>query len=80
MKHISEVLEDVECLEKGPMCSGKVEYRMPLTATGKSFPRCALHWSQRLRVQEDIQERYPDSPAAPAWFDPAIAGESWDEN
>lgn len=66
------------CLDK-PYgdCEGRVEYREPLTATGKSFPRCEKHWERRLVKQQEIQERYPHN--APADFDPAYAGERWDD-
>jgi hypothetical protein len=59
-------------------CRGQVEYRMPLSGTGRSFPRCDKHWSDRLDTQERINRDYPDSPIPPAWFDPANAGEVWD--
>jgi hypothetical protein len=58
-------------------CEGAVEYRCPLSSTGRSFPRCEKHWSLRLDVQEGINERYPDSPIPPADFDPTYAGEEW---
>lgn len=61
-------------------CSGPVEWRDPLTATGRSFARCEKHWDARLDEQERILERYPDSPVAPSWFDPAYAGERWDDD
>ena len=60
-------------------CQGDVALRMPLTSTGKSFMRCDRHWDLRLEEQERINERYPDSPLPPAWFDPLAAGESWDD-
>jgi hypothetical protein len=69
-----------DCLEFGPDCGGHVEYRMALSGTGKSFPRCDEHWSKRLAEQERINRTYPDSPVAPAWFDPAAAGERWDDD
>jgi hypothetical protein len=56
-----------------------VEYRLPLTATGRSFPRCERHWNERLDAQEEHDRRYPDSPLPPADFDPLYAGERWDE-
>jgi hypothetical protein len=56
-----------------------VEYRLALTATGRSFPRCERHWNDRLDEQERITSRYPDSDLPPADFDPAYAGERWDE-
>lgn len=61
-------------------CSGRVEYRTPLSASGRSFPRCEGHWHARLREQERIDEAYPDSPIPPSWFDPAAAGEHWDSD
>lgn len=61
-------------------CSGPVQYRMALSASGRSFPRCDGHWKLRLAEQERIDETYPDSPIAPDWFDPADAGERWNED
>jgi hypothetical protein len=72
--------DDIKCLDSGEDCNGEVEYRMPLSGTGKSFPRCNFHWDKRLDAQERINDKYPDSPIAPDWFDPSIAGESWDED
>lgn len=71
--------DPLTCLDHGPDCSGKVEYRMPLSGTGRSFPRCEHHWAKRLDAQARINHDYPDSPIAPACFDPANAGECWDE-
>lgn len=71
------------CIQKGSVenpCAGNVEYRMPLSGTGKSFPRCDKHWSDRLDVEQRINERYPDSPIPPADFDPTYAGESWNDD
>lgn len=68
-----------DCLDHSAECGGEVEFRQPLSATGKSFPRCEFHWERRLDKQEEINQRYPDSPVAPADFDPTYAGESWDE-
>jgi hypothetical protein len=59
-------------------CSGMVEYRMPLSGTGLPFPRCDRHWSVRLDREEVIRGRYPRN--APADFDPAFAGERWEED
>lgn len=75
---VSDHLDATECLNYGDSCDGLVEYRMPLSGSGKSFPRCDRHWSERLDIQEGINYRYPDSPCAPADFDPTYAGESWD--
>lgn len=75
--------DELECLDDGDdrhPCSGPVEYRMALSASGKSFPRCAAHWERRLAEQERLNRDYPDSPNPPAWFDPMDAGEHWDED
>ena len=72
---------EFECLDrrKGD-CRGAVLYRLPLSPTGHSFPRCEKHWADRLDEQERINERYPDSPIPPADFDPLYAGERWDDD
>lgn len=75
-----EVEEDLECINADHTCKGKVEYRMPLSPSGTPFPRCEKHWQQRLDTEEQIRQRYPDSPFPPADFDPSYAGESWDED
>lgn len=77
---MTEPLTHEDCLEYGrDQCSGRVEYRMPLSGTGKSFPRCTRHWHERIEEQERIQRDYPDSPSPPAWYDEAAAGEQWNE-
>lgn len=72
--------EILECLNDygDGTCSGPVEYRMALSGTGRSFPRCDKHWSDRLDEQDRINERYP--VLAPADFDPGYAGEHWDDD
>lgn len=74
--------EPIECLNDygDGTCRGPVEYRAPLSGTGRSFPRCDRHWGERLDAQEDINSRYPDSPIAPSDFDPSYAGERWDDD
>lgn len=69
---------DLACLDSGPDCEGRVEYRMALSSTGKSFPRCARHWEERLDLEQAMRERYPEQPP-PDWS-PLDAGESWDED
>ena len=72
---------DPYCLDKHKGdCQGEVEYRYPLSATGKPFPRCDHHWDERLVEQERINDRYPDSVSPPGWFDAAYAGERWDDD
>lgn len=76
--NIDQITADaLECLDEhnGP-CTGPVEYRYALSATGRSFPRCEAHWEKRLDEQERIMQRYGgDCP--PRDFDPGYAGEEW---
>jgi len=66
----------MKCLDQyNGKCAGPVEYRMPLSGTGKSFPRCEQHWGERLDRQERIDRMYPVH--APSDWDPAYAGEHW---
>ena len=71
----------LECLDDygDGECSGPVEYRMSVSPSGRSFPRCDRHWGKRLVEQQKINRDYPDSPIPPAGFDPAYAGERWDD-
>lgn len=73
----NEQLTCMDGLNGRGACSGEVRYRMALSGTGRSYVRCDKHWDARLRVQEGIDRRYPNSPIAPADFDPAFAGETW---
>jgi hypothetical protein len=61
------------CLDAGPDCSGPVEYRMPLAAPRRAFPRCEAHWEKRLHFDEAINCRYPQM--APRDSAPRDAGE-----
>jgi hypothetical protein len=70
--------EPLECLDGPSECQGAVELRYPLSASGKWFPRCDRHWSERVLVQEGIDRRYPTH--APPDFDPDYAGERWDDD
>lgn len=70
----------VECLEAawaGRWCVGPVEFREPVSGSGRSFPRCEAHWQRRLEREAEIRERYPVRP--PADWSPLDAGEAWDE-
>lgn len=71
-------MTDMECLDHGKGdCSGPVEFRMPMSGTGKSFPRCDRHFEEALERYHENQERYPQ--LQPSDFDPAYAGEVWNE-
>jgi hypothetical protein len=73
--------DNLECLnDNNPdkPCQGPVEYRS--TGRGRAFPRCDRHWTERLKLEEQINERYaPYSACPPRGFDPADAGERWDD-
>jgi hypothetical protein len=71
-----------ECLEdRGEgTCRGPVEYHSIDPGRQNAFPRCAHHWEERLERRESSMERYADSDVAPPWFDPAYAGERWEED
>ena len=73
-----ELDETQECLDGPRDCKGDIEYRMALSGTGRSFPRCDLHWSERLDRQDEINRRYPVN--APSDFDPTYAGEVWGDD
>lgn len=70
--------EPLECLDGPEGCSGAIEYRTALSPSGRAFPRCDKHWEARLD-KEDASFSWR-SVAAPSWFDPSYAGESWDED
>jgi hypothetical protein len=79
-----ETLPAEDCLEwdadMPSPCRGPVEYRESLTGTGTPIPRCDYHWNLRLDREDEHRRIYPDSPIAPAWFDPEAAGERWDDD
>jgi hypothetical protein len=68
----------VKCMQASEQCRGPVAYRMALSGSGESFPRCEGHWSARLDLEDDLRRRYPSQQ--PSDFDPAYAGESWYED
>jgi hypothetical protein len=69
-----------DCLENGgpTACSGEVLFRESLTGTGTRIERCDRHWEARLVKEDEIRNRYPEQ--APRDFDPAYAGERWDDD
>lgn len=78
--------EDLECMNDDGTCKGEVALRMPLSGTGKSFPRCEHHWELRLKEQDRINTTYgPDSDLPPSWFHGSWGGtndcgERWDDD
>lgn len=69
---------EIRCLDDNRgHCEGEVLLRGSLTGTGTPIPRCDHHWALRLDYQDEHERRFP--VMAPADFDPAYAGESWEE-
>jgi hypothetical protein len=66
------------CLRGGGevACFGAVTFR--LSTLGTRIPECAKHMRISWDREAEISERYPAQ--APADFDPAYAGEVWDED
>lgn len=68
-----------ECLDYGAgNCRGPVDYHW--TGGSRSWPRCDYHQEQRMKRREESIEKYADSDVAPSWFDPAAAGERWEDD
>jgi len=78
---LDEYGQPLECLDDigEDTCRGPVEYH---TIDGtSSWPRCRLHFAARLeRYEQSDTERYARSSIAPSWFDPADAGERWEDD
>ena len=71
--------EDLSCLDGPADCAGPVEWRTtPDREDFKSFPRCEFHFARRLDAASANLEQL--SPCPPAWFDPSLVGERWDED
>lgn len=66
----------LRCLDGPDGCVGTVELRWPGEGE-KQWPRCAHHGLLREAQGRANREKYPELP--PRDFDPAFAGESWDE-
>lgn len=75
---ITIIDENLRCLEAGPNCEGEIEFRD--LGRDTRYARCDRHFRERLELQERLASEYPDSPHAPAWFDPSAAGERWDDD
>ncbi len=81
--HLTTLDEDgepLECLNSGDEkpCRGRVELRPSLTGTGTAIARCDGHWDVRLKLEDEINERYPVNP--PRDWSPLDAGEAWGED
>lgn len=58
----TETLNITDCLDYDPSdfisCSPDVEYRMAMSPTGISYPRCGFHYDQRWETQERLTRDY----------------------
>lgn len=72
----------LECLEHDPeVCQGAVEYRPTPPFGERALPRCVFHNDRRWERYENSEtEKWASMPTAPDWFDPADAGERWDDD
>ena len=71
--------EALICQDGPEGCRGPVEWRTtPDRDDFKHFPRCEAHFERRCEQAERTLELMSDVP--PRWFDPAYAGERWDED
>jgi hypothetical protein len=75
-------MAEAECIDRHRNdCAGATEYRESLSGTGTPIARCDKHWRRRLDKQDEINRRYaPFSDVPPAGFDPAYAGERWEDD
>lgn len=75
-----------ECVEHDDPadCAGEINEYPALSGSGFTYPRCGRGYQEyveRVQPQLDaIRSRYPDTPTPPAWFDPAYAGETWEDD
>jgi len=80
--NIMAVCGDGDCLDGPEGCTGETFARSTLSGSGDAYFRCDGHYDAYVeRVQprmDEIRRRYPEH--APSDFDPAYAGESWDED
>lgn len=77
-----ENVEDpIRCLDAGQDdCQGPVQYHSTDPGARPAFPRCDFHWLRRLDREAETRRKYgTEGSIPPADFDPAYAGERWDE-
>jgi hypothetical protein len=75
----NDLLAASRCLEHDKDCSGPVEFHTVGRST-LAWPRCEHHAAARWEQYESSIEQYADSDVAPSWFDPDIAGETWNDD
>lgn len=81
--------EPLECISDfdGLTCEGPILHRDALSGTGRRFPRCDRHWSERLVEQDRINSEYGhhDSDIGPSHWNASDDGgplysERWDDD
>lgn len=68
-----------ECLRGPDGCRGPIRERVAAGGTTMIY-ECETHMAQSMERLDRISRDYPDSPVPPSWFDPAYAGERWDDD
>lgn len=53
-------MDEDTCIDGPEGCSGETLYRMSLSGTWQSYPRCDHHWYLRTEQQHELAERYPE--------------------
>ena len=69
-------MNELTCLQENDLCIGSVDM-WTVGDSLKAWPRCDYHGMRRQEQYEGSLEQEARSDVAPAWFDPADAGESW---
>lgn len=78
MGTLSPRVGHLKCIDGGfGTCSGRVEYRTPLSGSGESFVRCEFHWEGRLEREHGLAGRYPEYVVPHRMV--GDSGEIWDE-
>ncbi|MEU7146980.1 hypothetical protein AB0B15_02910 [Streptomyces sp. NPDC045456] len=82
--HQAGLLEQPKaCLDRnteGHVCDGLVRGRPSIAGTGTLIYRCPAGHAASARYKLEVLRKYPDTDTAPKWFDPAYAGERWNED
>lgn len=76
METLEQCLSSYETSEN---CRGELSTRRSAGGTC-DIVRCEAHWEERDDLEDRLRRDYPDSPNPPSWFDPANAGECWDDD
>lgn len=76
---LEDCINYADGLANGTPCGGEVWERVSRSGCTRSV-KCDECQMRLDEILDGIAQRYPDSPCAPAWFDPTYAGESWDSD